>query len=146
MLRKLALPRHAPTAGQAQIAASEPAASPPRRAPLPPNRAPGQIAANVMSACAANPWVLLTGIILVSSLWSVVRMVDCYTMSGLSLASHKCTCSIDLAISHGGSCCEQVEFMIGRPYLFVIPFIIPAHLRKPAAAIFFFMLTSGLLV
>ena len=40
---KLVPPRHPPTGGQAQIAASEPAASPPLRAPHPPNLAPGQV-------------------------------------------------------------------------------------------------------
>ena len=69
-----------------------------------------QIAANVWSACSSNPWILLTGIILLSSLWSVL------------------------------------EFMLVRPWLFVVPFIVPAHLRKPAAMVFFFLLTSGILM
>lgn len=39
-----------------------------------------------------------------------------------------------------------VEFILMRPYLAILPFIIPAELRKPAGMFFFVLLASGVLV
>ncbi len=39
-----------------------------------------------------------------------------------------------------------VEFVLSRPYLIILPFIIPAELRKPAAMFFFALLASGVFV
>lgn len=39
-----------------------------------------------------------------------------------------------------------VEFLLMRPYLIILPFIIPAEMRKPAGMFFFALLASGVFV
>jgi hypothetical protein len=39
-----------------------------------------------------------------------------------------------------------VEFILMRPYLIILPFIIPAEMRKPAGMLFFALLASGVFV
>ena len=39
-----------------------------------------------------------------------------------------------------------VEFVLMRPYLIILPFVVPAELRKPAGMFFFALLASGVLV
>jgi hypothetical protein len=50
------------------------------------------------------------------------------------------------AINLLSSVWSVIEWALYRPYLLVVPFLVPAHLRKPAGIFFFFLLTSGVLV
>jgi hypothetical protein len=37
-------------------------------------------------------------------------------------------------------------WLMSRPYLIALPFLVPSNLRRPAAVLFFFLLTSGVLM
>ena len=39
-----------------------------------------------------------------------------------------------------------VEFLLTRPYLIILPFIVPAEMRRPAGMLFFALLASGVFV
>ena len=42
--------------------------------------------------------------------------------------------------------CHGAMQVLSRPYLFIIPFLVPAQYRIQAGILFFFVLTSGIFI